>query len=159
MVSQWNAQASQHLYSRIQEEKRISCKTSSNCNFEQLDYIAIGLQIFLAIGLQIFCSFLSLHSTKPNTQRDHLGLQILRKKNETQTRPKRDPNETQTTTQTRNVLQSTTPVLTCTTKYYSSTNLYYKVLLQYYKVLLQYYPVLQSTTQVLQSTTPVLPCT
>ena len=36
---------------------------------------------------------------KPTTQRDHLGLQILRK-NETQTRPKRDPNETQTTPQT-----------------------------------------------------------
>ena len=39
-------------------------------------------------------STVSYQPTKPTTQRDHLGLQILRK-NETQTRPKRDPNETQ----------------------------------------------------------------
>ena len=36
-------------------------------------------------------STVSYQPTKPTTQRDHLGLQIL-KKNETQTRPKRDPN-------------------------------------------------------------------
>ena len=44
-------------------------------------------------------STVSYQPTKPTTQRDHLGLQILRKK--TQTRPKRDPNEAQTTQHAR----------------------------------------------------------
>jgi len=72
------------------EAERICCTTSSNCNYEQQSRnscIPIGPQN--AADTQ---SIVSYQTIKPTNQRDHLGLQVPRQ-NETQTRPKRDPND------------------------------------------------------------------
>ena len=113
MVSQWNAQASQHLYSRREKNKLQ--------NLFQLQFWTTGLHSNWTADILQF-PITPLHQTYYPAGPSRLAdskkkTRPKRDLNETQTRPKRDPNDP--TNKKR------------TTKYYSSTNLYYKVLLQY----------------------------